>query len=69
MLACSLIALACVYSMREYKDVFSCHFPVITELGRSARAFSELSCRTEAMPSDVAMALIEMGELFGKMMA
>ncbi|ELU15820.1 hypothetical protein CAPTEDRAFT_183324 [Capitella teleta] len=34
----------------------------LTELGRSSRALSELSCRTEVMPGDVALALIEMGQ-------
>ncbi|XP_050410712.1 transcription initiation factor TFIID subunit 8 [Patella vulgata] len=33
----------------------------LTEVGRSARAYCELSGRTEAMVSDVAMALVNMG--------
>jgi len=33
----------------------------LTEIGRSARSFSELACRTEPMLSDVVMALVEMG--------
>jgi hypothetical protein len=40
-------------------------FAVLTELGRSSRAFSELSCRTEVMPSDMSLAMIEMGKFHG----
>ena len=34
----------------------------ISELGRSARAYSELSGRTEPLPSDVVISLVEMGK-------
>ncbi len=33
----------------------------ISEVGRSAQAYTELSCRTTPMCSDVSMALINMG--------
>ena len=36
-------------------------FSDLTELGRSTRAYSELSGRTEPLLSDVVMAMIEMG--------
>ena len=34
----------------------------ICELGRSSKAFSELSGRTDPLVSDVAIALVEMGK-------
>ena len=37
----------------------------ISEVGRSAQALTELSCRTRPMVSDVSMALIEMGKSSG----
>jgi len=34
---------------------------LISEIGRSSRAFAELACRTEPLVGDVVMALVEMG--------
>ena len=34
---------------------------MISEIGRSSRAFAELACRTEPLVGDVVMALVEMG--------
>lgn len=54
---------SCLETLTEMLQSF------ITELGRSTRAFSELSCRTDPMISDVVMSLVEMGQDVQKLQA
>ena len=43
------------------KRKFKTYFPVVTETGRSTKAYTELCGRTEVMVTDVLMALIDQG--------
>lgn len=38
----------------------------ISEVGRSSQAYAELGCRTEAMVTDVTVALVDMGNFLQK---